>query len=107
MNQEMKSQDQGHQSDRQNDPENPRIQDAIAVTTENQDKKFPAEGKGNGTLFPANYAIIIEFLKCLMKIVLLVLGIGKNYSCDISRLACIHFLTIECNNRNSKKNQTY
>ncbi|KAM3337552.1 hypothetical protein P3S68_031877 [Capsicum galapagoense] len=70
MNQEMKSQvitnfsfstDQGHQSDRQNDPENPRIQ---------------AEGKGNGKLFPANYAIIIEFLKCLMKIVLLVLGIG-------------------------------
>ncbi|PHU01576.1 hypothetical protein BC332_31363 [Capsicum chinense] len=76
MNQEMKSQDQGHQSDRQNDPENPRSQDAIAVTKENQDKKFPAEGKGNGTLFPANYAIIIEFLKCLMKIVLLVLGIG-------------------------------
>ncbi|PHT32808.1 hypothetical protein CQW23_29145 [Capsicum baccatum] len=99
MNQEMKSQDQGHQSDRQNDPENPRIQgqccwhfvpknfahsktdsflypDAIVVTKENQDEKFPAEGKRNGTLFPANYAIIIEFLKCLMKIVLLVLGIG-------------------------------
>ncbi|KAM3267310.1 hypothetical protein P3S67_032482 [Capsicum chacoense] len=174
MNQEMKSQDQGHQSDRQNDPENPPIQDAIVVTKENQDKKFPEvtsssrensllqkckvrlrkidpcgptmhiagdlvhgaapffpktdslfypdltgvtnvnqetkphvltnfsfssdqgrqkdpenpriqgecmhiyhiEGKGKGRLFPANYAIFIEFLKCLMKIVLLVLGIG-------------------------------
>ncbi|XP_047258259.1 uncharacterized protein LOC124885362, partial [Capsicum annuum] len=76
VNQETKPHDQGHQSDRQKDPENPPIQDATGVTNENQDKKSPVEGKGNGRLFPANYAIFIEFLKCLMKIVLLVLGIG-------------------------------
>ncbi|KAM3337550.1 hypothetical protein P3S68_031875 [Capsicum galapagoense] len=76
VNQATKPQDQGHQSDSQNDPENPPIQDATGVTNENQDKKYPAEGKGNGRLFTANYAIFIEFLKCLMKIVLLVSGIG-------------------------------
>ncbi|KAF3660815.1 putative auxin-induced protein 5NG4-like [Capsicum annuum] len=99
VNQETKPHDQGHQSDRQKDPENPPIQgvccwhfvpknfahsntnsvrypDATGVTNENQDKKSPVEGKGNGRLFPANYAIFIEFLKCLMKIALLVLGIG-------------------------------
>ncbi|PHU01575.1 hypothetical protein BC332_31362 [Capsicum chinense] len=51
-------------------------QDATGVTNENQDKKYPAEGKGNRRLFTANYAIFIDFLKCLMKIVLLVSGIG-------------------------------
>ncbi|KAM3199480.1 hypothetical protein P3L10_031840 [Capsicum annuum] len=76
VNQATKPQDQGHQSDSQNDPENPPIQDATGVTNENQDKKYPAEGKGNRRLFTANYAIFIEFLKCLMKVVLLVSGIG-------------------------------
>ncbi|KAH0733886.1 hypothetical protein KY285_009593 [Solanum tuberosum] len=58
-NQENKS--QGHQSYHQNDLENPPIQ---------------AERNRNHKLFPANYTIFIEFLKCIMKIVLIVLGIG-------------------------------
>ncbi|WMV56729.1 hypothetical protein MTR67_050114 [Solanum verrucosum] len=58
-NQENKS--KGHQSYHQNDPENPSIQ---------------AERNRNHKLFPANYTIFIEFLKCIMKIVLIVLGIG-------------------------------
>ncbi|XP_060173855.1 uncharacterized protein LOC132604381 isoform X1 [Lycium barbarum] len=96
----------GHQSYRQNDPENPPIKDTtgatnenqekkspdttgaakenqekksldtIGATNENKEKKSPAEGKRNGKLFPANYTIFIEFLKCLTKIVLVVLGIG-------------------------------
>lgn len=51
----------GHQSDRPNDIENPPI---------------PAERKTKHNLFPANYTIFIELFKYLMKIVLLVLGIG-------------------------------
>ncbi|XP_060170978.1 uncharacterized protein LOC132601950 [Lycium barbarum] len=99
-NRENKSQDptnvnqdkmsQGHQSDRQYDPENPTIKDITGATNdnqenkspditgatnENQEKKPPAEGESN-KLFPPNYTIFIEFLKCLMKIVLIVLGIG-------------------------------
>ncbi|XP_060170985.1 uncharacterized protein LOC132601955 [Lycium barbarum] len=35
-----------------------------------------AEEKRNDKWFPANYTIFIEFLKCLMKIVLIVLAIG-------------------------------
>ncbi|KAJ8539728.1 hypothetical protein K7X08_013980 [Anisodus acutangulus] len=73
-NQDKKS--QGHQSDRQNDPENPPTKDTTGATNQNQEKKSPAEGKKSGKLFPVNYTIFIEFLKCLMKIVLIVLGIG-------------------------------
>ncbi|XP_060170980.1 uncharacterized protein LOC132601951 [Lycium barbarum] len=53
-----------------------KAKDTTGVTDANHEKKAPAEGKSNGKLFPANYTIFIEFLKCLMKIVLIVLGIG-------------------------------
>ncbi|KAG5573783.1 hypothetical protein H5410_063549 [Solanum commersonii] len=46
------------------------------ATNENQEKSSQAERKRNRKLFPANYTIFIEFLKCIMKIVLIVLGIG-------------------------------
>ncbi|XP_060170981.1 uncharacterized protein LOC132601952 [Lycium barbarum] len=62
-----------HQSYCQSDPENPPIKDTTNV---NQDKMSQAEGKRNGKWFPANYTIFIEFLKCVMKIVLFVLAIG-------------------------------
>ncbi|XP_015061519.1 uncharacterized protein LOC107007413 isoform X3 [Solanum pennellii] len=51
----------GHQNNQQNDVENPPIQ---------------AERKRSRKLFPDNYTIFIEFLKCIMKILLIVLGIG-------------------------------
>ncbi|KAH0708258.1 hypothetical protein KY284_009685 [Solanum tuberosum] len=60
-NEHQENKSQGHQSYRQNDLENPPIQ---------------AERKRNRKLFPANYTIFIEFLKRIMKIVLIVLGIG-------------------------------
>ncbi|XP_069148949.1 uncharacterized protein [Solanum lycopersicum] len=52
---------QGHQNNQQYDVENPPIQ---------------AERKRSRKLFPDNYTIFIEFLKCIMKILLIVLGIG-------------------------------
>ncbi|XP_055827125.1 uncharacterized protein LOC129895429 [Solanum dulcamara] len=75
-NEKKEKKSQGQQSYRQNDLENPPIQATIGVTNKIQDNKSPAERKRNRKLFPANYTIFIEFLKCLMKIVLIVLGIG-------------------------------
>ncbi|XP_009764751.1 uncharacterized protein [Nicotiana sylvestris] len=47
------------------------------VTNVNQDKKSRAQGKRNGNLFPANYTTFINFVKkLLMKILLIIMGIG-------------------------------
>ncbi|XP_060173885.1 uncharacterized protein LOC132604407 [Lycium barbarum] len=72
MNQDKMSQD--HQSDCQYDPENPPIECECTCMHILQFKL--AKEKMKGKLFSANYSIFIEFLKCLMKIVLVVLGIG-------------------------------
>ncbi|MCD9639782.1 hypothetical protein HAX54_024503 [Datura stramonium] len=120
LNQEEKS--QGHQSDRQNDPENPPIQDttgatnesqekkspdATGATNENQEKKFPAEGKRNGKLFPANYAIFIEFLKCLMKIVLIVLGIGLQRTKKLEEMKRQHMRGVQIMELMIEKEERY
>ncbi|XP_070048324.1 uncharacterized protein [Nicotiana tomentosiformis] len=60
----------------QDDPENPPIPATTGVTNVNQDKKSRAQGKRNGNLFPANYTTFINFVKLLMKILLIVMGIG-------------------------------
>ncbi|XP_009627174.2 uncharacterized protein [Nicotiana tomentosiformis] len=74
----------------QDDPENPpipgegihmytlqlKLNATTGVTNVNQDKKSRAQGKRNGNLFPANYTTFINFVKLLMKILLIVMGIG-------------------------------
>ncbi|XP_075096937.1 uncharacterized protein LOC107790019 isoform X6 [Nicotiana tabacum] len=60
----------------QDDPENPPTPATTGVTNVNQDKKSRAQGKRNGNLFPANYTTFINFVKLLMKILLIIMGIG-------------------------------
>ncbi|XP_075096940.1 uncharacterized protein LOC107790019 isoform X9 [Nicotiana tabacum] len=75
----------------QDDSKNPPIPATTGVTNVNQDKKSPAttgvtnvnqdkksraQGKRNGNLFPANYTTFINFVKLLMKILLIIMGIG-------------------------------
>ncbi|XP_060173883.1 uncharacterized protein LOC132604405 isoform X2 [Lycium barbarum] len=66
--------DHESQSDCQYDRENPPIK-GECINMHIPQLKLAA-GKSNGKLFPPNYTIFIEFLKCLMKIVLIVLCIG-------------------------------
>ncbi|TMW98825.1 hypothetical protein EJD97_003441 [Solanum chilense] len=59
-----------------NENQGKKSQDTTGATTENEGKKSPAERKRSRKLFPDNYTIFIEFLKFIMKILLVVLGIG-------------------------------